>query len=715
MAAIALLAVLGSAQLARAATSAGGMYWGASIGAQFSAQDSAAAWGSTGITGFSHTDAGGKQLSVVNTYWNLAGRSVCGAAGCGFSTVEPALNTIVNYGAIPMLSWATDDADDTSANGYSDQNIAAGSQDTTIARFASAVAAWKNPIFLRLDWEMNGNWVPWGVGSRQYDNSAASYRAMWQRIYTIFQRQGATNATFVWCPNEIDSDDYGPSHRGTPTLNSLYPGDADVGWTCMDGYNGPGEDPSWESFAQVFQYGYQALTTGVIAGGTSYPAVAPDKPIIIGETATSERDAPAQTGKAQWISNMFASLPYTFPQIHGLLWFDAVSRCSASDDWAIECSPTRGAAGRYESAFSTGVAIPDYISNVSPLLAAGSSPAPPLSTPAPVAPPAEVWNDSNDQWLFTVNASAGTIDERYDNGSSWSTASLGGEPVAAGTRLSAISGPAVYYTGANGKVWSWSYNGSAWTNIQYSSWQSVQTGSSPSAIISGTNTYVFWPDPAGTVDESVANSAGAWTTTSASLGGESVAPYAGLAVTAAHGATPGLDYTGADQQIWQLSPSGSTWNNYDDGASWEPVADGTTPVVISDSSSYNAWVYWIGADGQVYTSVWNASADAWTAQSQSLAGQTAAPATTLGVFPDINSTPTLFYEGLNGQIWSYDPTGSGFDNYSQPTWQSGAQGSAPTAVYPDGATQVYWIGSNGDVYQADYTSSGWSTSSLGTA
>ena len=76
---------------------------------------------------------------------------------------------------------------------------------------------------------MNGRWYPWGVGNR--GTTAAEYVAMWRHVHNVFASVGASNVTWVWCPNVNASDTF-------KRLSALYPGNAYVGWTCIDGYNG---------------------------------------------------------------------------------------------------------------------------------------------------------------------------------------------------------------------------------------------------------------------------------------------------------------------------------------------------------------------------------------------------------------------------------------------------------------------------------------------
>jgi beta-mannanase len=233
-------------------------------------------------------------------------------------------------GVIPFVSWLTTSS--AGSAGLGDAQIANGSQDPYITQWAQAAKAWGHPFFLRFDWEMNGNWWPWSPGVN--GNTAADFVAMWRHVHDIFTKVGATNVTWVWCPN-ID-----PSNAWT-SLQSLYPGDAYVDWTCLDGYNG--DDP-WTSFHDLYSSTYHEITT----------TIAPTKPMIIGEVASTELGG----SKAAWITSMLGDMPVSFPKVHGFLWYDAntVGQNNRSD-WPIESSSSA------QSAFAGGIANSVYASN----------------------------------------------------------------------------------------------------------------------------------------------------------------------------------------------------------------------------------------------------------------------------------------------------------------------------------------------------------------
>jgi hypothetical protein len=120
-------------------------------------------------------------------------------------------------GTTPMVSW------NVRMSGHA---VLSGSLDTYLTQQAHDVKAYGKPVFLRLDWEMNGSWYP------EYDiaggTSPAVFIASWRYIHKFFA--AATNAAFVWSPN-----------IGQPNVDKLapftwYPGSTEVDWIAADAY-----------------------------------------------------------------------------------------------------------------------------------------------------------------------------------------------------------------------------------------------------------------------------------------------------------------------------------------------------------------------------------------------------------------------------------------------------------------------------------------------
>ena len=228
----------------------------------------------------------------------------------------------VRRGAIPAIDMSTRDAPL--------RAIVAGNYDTSIKAWADAARAWGHPFFLLLNEEMNGNWYPYGAGVN--GNTAADFVDSWRHIHDIFASAGATNVTWVWCPN-VD-----PGHVFTP-YSQLYPGDAYVDWTCLNGYNWGRQQ--WVTFTQVFRSSYANLLR-----------VAPSKPVMIGEMSSDEKGG----SKATWITDALTrQLPLHFPRVKAVLWFNW--RIYEQGDWwpwQIESSPSA------QKAFARAIAAPYY-------------------------------------------------------------------------------------------------------------------------------------------------------------------------------------------------------------------------------------------------------------------------------------------------------------------------------------------------------------------
>jgi hypothetical protein len=273
-----------------------------------------APWGNTGNTWDKFESNAGKKVSILHygqpNPWLQP------------SFLGPTADLVTNRGAIPEI--------DMGSNATPFADITNGVYDNEIKAWADGVKAWGKPFFLRWDWEMNAGWFGWGAQAKA-DPSA--FIAMWRHFHDVVVGQGADNVTWVWCPY-LD-------FRGSTPLSQLYPGDAYVDWTCMDGYNGGNTS---RSFSSLYQQTYNDLL-----------AIAPNKPIMIGEVGSQEY----QSGvKAAWITEMLKVLPSRFPRIKAVDWFNwRIYRSGVYKSWPIESSASA------QSAFAAGIASPHYASN----------------------------------------------------------------------------------------------------------------------------------------------------------------------------------------------------------------------------------------------------------------------------------------------------------------------------------------------------------------
>jgi hypothetical protein len=316
------------------------LLWGAQIGSQLTGVQPP--WDMSAVSDFAGLV--GKAPAILP--FNIPFQQ-CGGSCFWWPFPTALMNTIRNYGAIPMLNWASMSSPlPNDGSGWTLAQVIAGDFDSYIAGFAAGAAAWGHPLFLRFDWEMNGSWFPWGEPAN--GNQPGQFVAAWRHVHDLFAAAGATNVSWVWCPSIITTN-------ATADLSELYPGDGYVDWTCMDGYNwGALHGPTgWQSFNDVF-----ASTYSEIAG-----SIAPSKPMMIGEVGSSEGGG----SKAAWLTDMFAQLAAGYPAIRALVYFDAPD---GSDDWPVESSAASTAA------FAAGVSGSRFATNTFGALPAGTIAAP---------------------------------------------------------------------------------------------------------------------------------------------------------------------------------------------------------------------------------------------------------------------------------------------------------------------------------------------------
>jgi hypothetical protein len=302
------------------------LFWGATIGSHLTGTQ--APWDMNAVSKFEQ--GAGKSASAVQFFQPFAN---CNPA-CSFYRFPTApMDGIRSHGSIPVLSWSSQSIPwSLSEPDFQLSDLIEGRYDTFIREFAEEARGWGHPFFLRFDWEMNGGWFPWSEGVN--GNQSGEFVVAWRHVHDIFTAVGATNATWVWCPFVEGGE---PAGR----LSSMYPGDAYVDWTGLDGYNwgtNPAAPRGWRSFDQLFAGSYEAIAANV----------APSKPMMIAEVGSSEQGG----DKAAWIQDALAKVPADYPQVRALLWFD---KYDDNMDWPIETSASA------TSAFAEGVGQSVYV------------------------------------------------------------------------------------------------------------------------------------------------------------------------------------------------------------------------------------------------------------------------------------------------------------------------------------------------------------------
>lgn len=226
------------------------------------------------------------------------------------SYVVAQLDAIWSRGSVPLVSYDLQ---------VSNRSVIGGEIDGRVDALASGLRQWLSGpdgtygtaddrrAYFRPAWEMNGNWYRWspcyyaGGGG-----TAAEYRAMWRHLHARFAATGVTNTRLAWIfsVNALDK-------VSACAPETMYPGDAYVDWTGIDGYT----YTSSKSPREVFEPMANRLRR-----------LAPGKPLSINEWGADHGTA---VGKPAWIDNYFAT-------VHALdVRMSVVFNIDKERDWAV--------------------------------------------------------------------------------------------------------------------------------------------------------------------------------------------------------------------------------------------------------------------------------------------------------------------------------------------------------------------------------------------
>lgn len=119
--------------------------------------------------------------------------------------------------AVPMVQMEPRDVDVAA--------IAAGSYDSYLEAFASAVRAFGGQVVLSFGHEMNADWYGWGYRHTR----PAVFVAAWRHTHQVFADMGAYNVTWLWTVNVV-----GGPH--SISIRPWWPGARYVTWAGIDGH-----------------------------------------------------------------------------------------------------------------------------------------------------------------------------------------------------------------------------------------------------------------------------------------------------------------------------------------------------------------------------------------------------------------------------------------------------------------------------------------------
>ncbi len=241
----------------------------------------------------SYNALAGKKLSIVTWF---ASAYENGRMTTWHQNYAPSLTRVKRAGALSLIKFSTQDyAFDSTHRAAELKQITLGAWDDYFKDAAQTVRDFKDPVFISIDHEMNGNWYPYSQAYPGSTNTAADFVAAWRRIVTVFRQNGASNAAFVWSPNVPDV--------GNVPYSKYYPGDDVVDWIGVSFYSGND---------------YRAMDT-------IYRNFAEKKPFFVTEWATApekSRYNPNYPGDAAWIEQFFASLTGRYPRVKAISWFN---------------------------------------------------------------------------------------------------------------------------------------------------------------------------------------------------------------------------------------------------------------------------------------------------------------------------------------------------------------------------------------------------------
>ncbi|GIF65947.1 hypothetical protein Ais01nite_39820 [Asanoa ishikariensis] len=210
----------------------------------------------------------GRRFDVINTYRTFDEK---------FWTETD--KEYVKRGSIVMVSWASGDT----------RSMLDGQHDEMIRAQAKRVARAKRPVMMRFRWEMDR------PNLRATMWSPEDYIAAWKYTRQIFKEEGATNASWVWCPTAEGFD------RGDAPL--FYPGDDQVDWTCVDVYASSSYRPLDELMGNFLKWAGER-----------------PKPIIVGEFGVAREWGPDR--RAEWMRDATRVFQAN-PQIRAVAYFDS--------------------------------------------------------------------------------------------------------------------------------------------------------------------------------------------------------------------------------------------------------------------------------------------------------------------------------------------------------------------------------------------------------
>lgn len=203
---------------------------------------------------------------------------------------------------IPFIKLSTSDWVTTGPFLKAD-DILAGKEDARFQKLAQFSQQFGKPFLLSINHEMNGDWFAYSelFKKQPTDWTADKFKQVWQRIHGIFQKEGATNVAFAWCPGAIGRK-FG-KYDSMNSYKAYYPGDEYVDWVGASFYN------------DVNHYALDILAANY-----------PNKPIVLAEWGTEPKRGDwyipkPYIGDAPHVQKTFDFVVNRYPNMKAVTWF----------------------------------------------------------------------------------------------------------------------------------------------------------------------------------------------------------------------------------------------------------------------------------------------------------------------------------------------------------------------------------------------------------
>jgi hypothetical protein len=279
------------------------------------------------------------------------------------------------------------------------------------------------------------------------------------------------------------------------------------------------------------------------------------------------------------------------------------------------------------------------------------------------------------------------VHELYWTGSTWTngdvTAATGNVPVASNSALTGFpnggTSHATYYIAANQHVYELYWTGSAWSNgdVTAVTGNILAANGSPLTSLNGNGPhYIYFVGTNQHVYE-LQWTGSTWTSSdvTSAAGGTLVSSGSGLSSFITNGPGRAVYYVGTNQHVYELYFTGSGWTNGDvTAATGGTLAEANSALATSfDGTAHST--YFIGTNQHIYELLWNGSS--WSNSDISAAGAAPLASSTSG----LSSFDFLF--GIQG-----------------------------FPFVSNEFKQVYFVGTNQNVYELVWNGNAWSTSDL---